>query len=141
MLQNTVAIAPQIYLAIQAIILAPIIEELLFRGVLYPAIKQQGYPRLALWGTALFFGAMHVNMALLAPLTFLGFMLAWLYERTNNLAAPIFAHSLFNLANFLWAIVDNLRWNWRIAGVGVLVFGGVVAGILFLSSRSEREAR
>jgi membrane protease YdiL (CAAX protease family) len=121
MLQNTVAIAPQIYLAIQAIILAPVIEEILFRGVLYPALKQQGYPKLALWGTSMFFGAMHVNMMLLAPLTFLGLMLVWLYERTDNLAAPIFAHSFFNLVNFVWAITGPSSSDWKVGIVSVIV--------------------
>ncbi len=105
MLQTTVAIAPQIYLAIQAVVFAPLIEELLFRGILYPFIRQQGYPKLALLGTSVLFGALHLNMVLFVPMTFLGLMLVWLYEKTDNLAAPIFSHSLFNLANFLWAIV------------------------------------
>jgi hypothetical protein len=122
MLQNTVAIAPQVYLAIQAIVLAPITEELLFRGVLYPALKQQGYPKLALWGTSMFFGAMHVNLMLLAPLTFLGLMLVWLYERTDNLAAPIFAHSFFNFVNFVWAIIGPSSSDWKV-GTGSAVVG------------------
>jgi len=137
MLQNTVAVAPQIYLAIQAIILAPVIEELLFRGVLYPALKQKGYPKLALWGTSMFFGAMHVNMMLLAPLTFLGLMLVWLYERTNNLAAPIFAHSFFNLVNFVWAVTGPSSSDWKV-GIGSAVVG---ITILIRQGRSARGAK
>jgi membrane protease YdiL (CAAX protease family) len=104
MLQTTVALAPQIYLAIQAIVFAPITEELLFRGILYPSIKQQGYPKLALLITSVLFGALHLNLMLFVPLTFLGLMLGWLYEKTDNLGASIFAHSFFNLANYLWAV-------------------------------------
>jgi membrane protease YdiL (CAAX protease family) len=44
------------------ILLAPAAEEMLFRGIIYPAIKQAGFPRLALWGSALLFGAFHVNL-------------------------------------------------------------------------------
>jgi membrane protease YdiL (CAAX protease family) len=105
LLQETVSIEPQIYLAVMAIVVAPITEELLFRGVLYPFVKQHGYPRLALWGTAILFGVLHLNLMTFLPLTFLGLLLAWLYDMTDNLAAPIFAHSLFNLVNFLWALV------------------------------------
>ena len=104
MLQTTVALAPQIYLAIQAIVFAPITEELLFRGILYPSIKQQGYPKLALVITSVLFGGLHLNLMLFVPLTFLGLMLGWLYEKTDNLGASIFAHSLFNLANYVWAV-------------------------------------
>src|SRR5437867_7106448 len=43
------------------ILLAPFGEEMLFRGVVYPWIKQAGFPRLALWLSALMFAASHVN--------------------------------------------------------------------------------
>ena len=91
----------RIYLGVVAILLAPVAEEMLFRGILYPAIKQAGYPRVALWGTALLFAATHHNAATFLPLTLLAIMLALLYEKTNNLLAPIAAHCLFNAMNFL----------------------------------------
>lgn len=85
-----------------AVIVAPFAEELVFRGILYPTVKQQGYPRLALWGTSLLFAAVHSNAMIFLPLTFLAVILTLLYETTNNLLAPIVTHGLFNLANFLW---------------------------------------
>jgi membrane protease YdiL (CAAX protease family) len=42
------------------------------------------------------------------PLTLLALALTWLYERTNNLLAPILAHSLFNGVNFLLFIIERL---------------------------------
>ncbi len=100
-LQIAVAADQQIYAAVAAIALAPVVEEMLFRGILYPAIKQLGWPRLALWSTALFFAAIHSNWMTLLPLTVLAVVLTWLYERTGNLLAPIAAHALFNAANFV----------------------------------------
>src|SRR5256885_13422519 len=94
MLQTGISLGPEIFLALLAIAIAPVTEELLFRGILYPFIKQRGYPNLALWGTAVLFGALHLNLTTFAPLTFLGVGLAWLYDTTDNLAAPILAHSL-----------------------------------------------
>ena len=90
------------FLGVAAILIAPVGEELLFRGILYPAIKQSGFPRLALWGTSLAFGAIHLNLAIFVPLTVLALVLAWLYEKTGNLIAPAMAHSCFNAINFLW---------------------------------------
>ena len=90
---------------VAAVLLVPAAEETLFRGILYPAIKQAGYPRLALWGTTLFFGAIHMNLVTFVPLVALALVLTGLYERTNNLLAPITAHVLFNalnLATLLW---------------------------------------
>ena len=107
MLQTGISVGPEIFLALLAIAIAPVTEELLFRGILYPFIKQQGYPKLALWGTSVLFGLLHLNLMTFLPLTFLGLVLAWLYETTDNLTAPILAHSLFNLANFFRAAMEN----------------------------------
>jgi membrane protease YdiL (CAAX protease family) len=98
-IQQTSDAGRQIYMAGVAISVVPVAEELLFRGVLYPAIKGLGWPRAALWGTALLFGAVHFTLMSFIPLTVLGLLLTWLYEKTGNLLAPIFTHGLFNLAN------------------------------------------
>jgi membrane protease YdiL (CAAX protease family) len=82
-----------------ATVLAPVGEELLFRGILYARIKQAGFPRLALWGTAIFFAAVHANLVLFVPLLALALALTALYEWTDNLAASMVAHSVFNALN------------------------------------------
>jgi membrane protease YdiL (CAAX protease family) len=41
------------------------------------------------------------------PLVVLAVALTWLYEATNNLLAPILAHSLFNMANFFWLVIER----------------------------------
>jgi membrane protease YdiL (CAAX protease family) len=90
----------RVVLGVITILLAPVAEEVLFRGILYPWIKQLGFPRLALWGTAVIFAAIHMNVATFLPLACLALALALLYERTNNLLASITAHALFNGFNF-----------------------------------------
>lgn len=106
-IQNSNELAPQIVRGVFAIVVAPPAEEILFRGILYPFFKQIGHPRFALWGTALLFGAIHGNQLAFAALVFLGVVLAWLYERTGNLLAPILVHSLFNLANFALLVLGR----------------------------------
>lgn len=99
-LRNSGTIPQFIALGIVTVLLAPIAEELLFRGVLYPAVKQRGYPRAALWGTSALFAAIHFNVAIFVPLLLLAVLLVWLYEKTDNLLAPIAAHVAFNAINF-----------------------------------------
>ncbi|HYG36341.1 MAG TPA: CPBP family intramembrane glutamic endopeptidase [Clostridia bacterium] len=89
-----------VVLGVITILLAPAGEEILFRGILYPWLRKTGYRRLALWSTALIFGAIHFNLVTFVPLTVLALALALLYERTENLLAPIAAHSVFNAVNF-----------------------------------------
>jgi len=94
-------------LAVLALLTAPVLEELLYRGILYPSIKQAGFPRIAFWGTALLFAAAHVNTVTFVPLVFFALMQTLLYEYTDNLMAPMLSHSLFNSANFLWVMLDR----------------------------------
>lgn len=103
-IEQTVAIDQLVFYGLLAIVLAPVIEELMFRGIFYPAIKSRGYPRLALWGTSLMFALVHSNLLTFLPLTLLAVVLVKLYERTGNLLAPILAHSGFNAINFLLLI-------------------------------------
>jgi membrane protease YdiL (CAAX protease family) len=98
-IQQAVFWPSRLALGLMAIVLAPVAEELLFRGILYPWIKQAGFPRLALWGTAILFAAIHINLVLFVPLLVLALALTALYEWSDNLLAPIVAHSVFNALN------------------------------------------
>ncbi len=85
-----------IYLGFFAVILAPVAEEFIFRGVLFPYIKQFGFPKTAWITTSLLFALIHGDAAIFVPLFVLALVLTWLYETTDSLLAPIFAHALFN---------------------------------------------
>jgi membrane protease YdiL (CAAX protease family) len=84
---------------------APVAEEILFRGVVFAAIRDAGWPRLALMGSALLFGAVHFNLGALVPLTGFGMLLALVYDRTGSLLAPIAAHMVFNAAPFVMLLL------------------------------------
>lgn len=99
-LKNSSTTLQLVALGFATIVLAPVAEEVLFRGVLYPTIKQHGFPRAALWGTSVVFALIHFNVAIFVPLLLLAFLLVWLYEKTDNLLAPIAAHATFNAVNF-----------------------------------------
>jgi hypothetical protein len=91
----------RVYLAFFAIVLAPVAEEFMFRGVLFPYIKQLGYPKLAWLGVSFLFALIHVNAPTLLPLFAFALVLTWLYQKTDCLLASIAAHSLFNTANLI----------------------------------------
>jgi membrane protease YdiL (CAAX protease family) len=97
----------KILLGVFTILLAPIAEEALFRGILYPTIKQAGHPRWALWGTSVIFGVMHFNMVSLVPLVCLALVLVFLYESSDSLLTPIATHSMFNAANFFYLLFPD----------------------------------
>lgn len=90
-----------------AVLVAPIVEEILFRGILYPAIKQIGFPRLAAISTAIIFALFHVNLVTFASLTAVALGLIFLYEYTDNLFAPIIAHAVFNASNVFMIFLSS----------------------------------
>jgi len=83
-------------LVVVAVVLAPITEELLFRGIIYRFLKGRSSPRTAMILSSLLFSAMHFNVMVFIPLFLLGMLLCRSYEREHNLLAPIFFHALFN---------------------------------------------
>lgn len=97
----------QIVFGFSVVFLAPVAEEILFRGIIYPTIKNLGFPRIGLWVSAIVFALLHQNMAGFIPFIFLGIALVLVYEETDNLLAPILAHSVFNTANFAYMIFEK----------------------------------
>jgi membrane protease YdiL (CAAX protease family) len=101
LLAGTKSWGMRIYLGAFAVVLAPVAEEFIFRGMLYPFVKQLGWPRLAWFGVSFVFALIHDDAATFVPLFVLALALTWLYEKTDNLLAPIAAHSLFNATNLV----------------------------------------
>jgi membrane protease YdiL (CAAX protease family) len=96
-----------VYLGVFAVVIAPVAEEFIFRGMLFPFVKQLGFPKLAWFGVSFLFALIHLNAPTFVPLFVLALALTWLYEKTDNLLAPITAHALFNAANFAVLLWQN----------------------------------
>ena len=114
-LEISVSLGQRICFGFTAIVVAPVVEEILFRGILYRTVRDHGFPKLALFGSALLFGVIHGSLMTLLPLAALAIILALLYDRAGNLMAPIFAHALFNAVNFFGYLYrDQLTewWKW-----------------------------
>ena len=77
-------------------VVAPIAEELFFRGVAYNAWIRERGPRFALYGSAALFALIHGSVFALAPIFALGIALALLYRRTGSLPAAMAMHAGFN---------------------------------------------
>ncbi|MDR3458426.1 MAG: type II CAAX endopeptidase family protein [Verrucomicrobiae bacterium] len=89
----------RIYLGFFAVVLAPLGEEFVFRGLLFSAAKKYGWSKTGWIGVSLLFAAIHLSPPIFLPLFVLALALTWLYVKTEGLLAPIVAHSLFNAAN------------------------------------------
>jgi membrane protease YdiL (CAAX protease family) len=90
--------------ALGAVLLAPLVEEHVFRGVLYRSLAARGGRLLGLAASAALFAASHANLRTAAPLFLLGVLWALLYERTADLLAPVASHAVFNAVNFAFIL-------------------------------------
>lgn len=79
-------------------LVAPVVEEMLFRGVMLRSFLRQ-YPRWpAIVGSALLFGLAHMNVYQFAVGLLIGTVSGWLYERTLSLWPSIVLHGSYNTA-------------------------------------------
>jgi membrane protease YdiL (CAAX protease family) len=95
-LHQTDAVWFVVVLSVFAVVVAPLVEEIFFRGILYPTLRQK-------WGvvpgvllTATVFALLHFHPPTFLPLFALAVFLCLAFEYTGSLPACILAHSLFN---------------------------------------------
>ncbi|HOD33684.1 MAG TPA: CPBP family intramembrane metalloprotease, partial [Holophaga sp.] len=106
---GTQGLGSALALFITVAVLAPVFEEILFRGFLLPWLQPRLAARWGLrWGTfaallltALAFGAMHLQPRGLHVLSTLGLMLGWAVVRTGDLRTAILVHGAWNGGIFL----------------------------------------
>ena len=78
-------------------ILPGIGEELLFRGVIQTEImKKWRNPHIAIWVTAIIFGAFHFQIVGLIPKMMIGAVLGYAYYYSGSLVLPMIMHALNN---------------------------------------------
>ena len=88
----------RLYFVFLAAVLAPLVEELVFRGVLFPVLLQRMPLWAALTTVSALFAVMHFHVPSMAPLFVLSFAFCLAYLGTGTLWAPIVMHGLFNLS-------------------------------------------
>ncbi len=83
-------------LAVSAILIAPLVEEIVFRGFIYAVIKRYTDGIYAALCSSLLFAIVHLHVGTLIPLALLALFFCYMYERTGSLWVPMVLHGLFN---------------------------------------------
>ncbi len=82
-------------------VVAPVAEEIFFRGVVFNAWEREyGYWR-ALIGSSLLFAVIHAEILVLVPIFLLALMLGYVYARTRSLLTVIGLHATFNAISMI----------------------------------------
>lgn len=94
-------------------ILAPIAEEMVFRGAMLRKLLDMFSPRqhwIPIIISALIFGAFHGNMAQLPHAMFIGLILGWMYYRTGSIVPGVVLHWVNNtVAYLLFHLIPQLN--------------------------------
>lgn len=87
----------KISVAIVAVLAAPLVEELLFRGLLQTLIRSYiGRPWVSVILTSILFSIVHENYAHWPALFVLSLAIGYAYEKSGSLWQALFMHALFN---------------------------------------------
>ena len=112
-------------------LVAPVLEEMLFRGIILRSFLQQYSRWFAIFGSALLFGLAHMNIYQFVVASILGVMCAWLYEKTRSLLPGIILHAASNTAAiYLYQVTvsRSMLTNWQ-ASIGLYLSFVILASI------------
>lgn len=88
--------AALVAMAVSVIVVAPLVEELFFRGLLLDAMRQRWNTVAAVIGSSMVFGATHFQPLQFPALTLAGAVFAFAAVRTGRLGAAVAVHAGFN---------------------------------------------
>lgn len=125
---------------ISVAILAPIVEEVFFRGLIYTRLKSGMNKITAAVISSLLFGVMHGEIIWMLIGFMSGLALVWIFEKTRSLLGCITVHIANNTLSQLTAGIEEIPdWaSYTILGIAVILLIGTI--IYFGSRKNEPNA-
>ncbi len=103
-----------IFAFLQFVIASPILEELIFRGIILDSLLKKHSPTKSILISSLIFGITHLDPTQFVFGLIIGSFSGWVYYKARSIAFPILIHSVANLASILMSyflISDSLKDN------------------------------
>ena len=85
-----------VWFILVGVIFAPFVEELFFRGFLFQGFRQKYGWIAGAFLSSIIFGLAHLDLVAFIPTSILGFLLAYMYHRSNSVWPGIILHVLVN---------------------------------------------
>lgn len=129
---------------ITLIVLGPIMEELLFRGIIYNRLKQFNDKAIAAYIGAIIFGVYHLNLVQGLYTFILALLLTYVYEKHKSLWAPIIMHMAANAAAVIieyLPISKTINNNWFLKIPVMLIELAVLASVFYYKVYNTKEAK
>jgi membrane protease YdiL (CAAX protease family) len=114
-----------------SLLIAPVLEEMLFRGIILRSFLRQYSRSAAILGSAVLFAVAHLNAYQFVSAMAVGIAAGWLYERTRSLWPGIVLHAAYNgFAIYGYELLDGFYRHQTLAYGGVFTLA--LAGALTL---------
>ena len=88
-------------------VLAPVCEELVFRGAIFGGMKKEGNVFKAIMASGFLFGLLHMNINQASYAFVIGILLGFLVEATGSIFSSVLFHVLVNATNAVMMIVSD----------------------------------
>lgn len=120
---------------LMAVLMAPVFEEIVFRGIIQKGLINRGYSaKAAIWIAAFLFGLVHANPWQFVGAVLLGAAIGYVYERTKSLFLAILLHMFNNALAAVLIYVGGTESFADYFGISVyllLALGLVLLGVFY----------
>lgn len=140
-MEQTIYSAPRWLQMVGAGMLAPIAEELVYRGMIYRRMRESLTAMQAGVFVSILFGVGHGNLPQGLYAMVLGFLLAGIYEKFRNIAAPVLFHIVVNITSLLLSWYGGFEWILGTEGkaVGITVLATLITVIIYVKIKNIRQ--
>jgi len=123
---------------LSTIIMAPIVEEIVFRGLVLSRLKKAMKLWVAIIISSLIFGLLHGQLIWIIYAFALGILMAAVAERTKSVGASVVLHVAFNSVSLFSEYIDFSKGQMIVVGIISLI---VCAGFLFYIVKKENRQK
>lgn len=132
--QHTSFYGPVLFIILAVVVCAPILEEVVFRGLIYTVLKRHSAAWIAALISAVVFGAVHGNMLQAIYAGVMGLVCVYVYEMTESLLGSILLHVGFNVTHIINGIIGALigvRFD-SLPAIPVLLVSGIATAVMMV---------
>lgn len=105
---DTYSIKVKCFFAAMVLVEAPVLEEMLFRGVIFRGMISKTPFWVAVIVSGLVFSIVHLSAVAILPFMYLSYRFACVYRETGSILSPMTMHCLFNGVNLLMCVAVKL---------------------------------
>ncbi len=132
--QHTSFYGPVIFIILAVVVCAPLLEEIVFRGLIYTVLKKHSATWIAALISAVVFGAVHGNMLQAIYAGIMGLVCVYVYEMTESLLGSILVHLGFNATDIVNGLIQafvGVRFD-KLPSIPLLIASGIATAVMMV---------